>query len=63
MEFLNDETFDGIQKELENLNKKIIVKSEGNDVLTIQLLGQVKQIFRDMSREILDAVKKYEDKT
>lgn len=62
MEFLNEKTFDGIQEELQTLIKKVIVKSEGNDVNTIQLLGQVKQVFYDMHKEILKTIKEYEVK-
>ena len=48
-----------ILSDLTLLKKKVIVESEGDDVLTIQLMGQMEQIFRDMFRELIKIEEQY----
>lgn len=48
-----------ILSDLTLLKKKVIVESEGDDVLTIQLMGQMEQFFRDMFRELIKIEEKY----
>lgn len=51
--------FETILKELDELTKIVIMKSQGDDVLSIQLLGQVKQVIRDMGKHVVDIQEQY----
>ena len=62
MGILKQDTFDLLEHELDELNKKVIVESKGDDILTIQMIGQIKQVFHDMGKEIIKVVEQYGDK-
>jgi len=62
MGIIDSETFDLLNKEIDELKKKVIVKSEGDDVLTIELMGSIKMAYEHMGRELIKINEQYGEK-